>query len=167
MSIFLKHIESLEAFKKFIPGQFHSWADYKILLANRIAPATGADFDSLYRMIHLKRFDYLPRSVLEIDQEMETLVKLHNIDAVVDPHTLLIYPTAMYFYVNSNNQALADTLQTGLETIIANGIFDLVFYQHYGDIIDKIRSEKRQVFRLDNPFLPPSVPINRVELWLE
>lgn len=160
-------VKTLKEFKKFIPGQFHAWTDYKILLANDIFPAAGSDFTGLYAMLNKKRFDYLPRSIVEITSELESFKKDHKFDLVIEPHILIVYPTAFYFYVNKNNTALAENIRMGLENIITNGIFDNIFYKYHGDIISIIERESRRVFRLENPLLPESVPLDRKELWLD
>lgn len=160
-----KDIKTLRALKKFTPGQFHSWTDFKILAENGFRPTPGSNFEGLYYMLQSKRFDYMPRSILEIHREVENMSGKFK-DVVIEPHILLIYPTAFYLYVNKNNTVLADQLTQGLETIIANGIFDQVFYQHYADAIKRVEKQQRYVFTLDNPLLPENVPLERNELWL-
>ncbi|MGJ8682780.1 hypothetical protein [Paraglaciecola sp.] len=161
-----KNINTLQEFKKFSPGQFHSWTDLKILLANDITPTPGSDFLGLYVMLHKKRFDYLPRSIAELNREIGPIRKDHNLNIVVEPHILIVYPTAFYFYVNKENTELAESIRLGLENIIANGVFDRVFYKHHSEALKQIERESRRIFRLDNPLLPKSVPLSRKELWL-
>jgi hypothetical protein len=162
-----KHVTTLEHFKTFVPGQFHTWTDYKILLSNGITSARGANFNGLYLMLDKKRFDYFPRSILVIDQEVKVFKEEKELNISIEPHILIKYPTALYFYVNKTNIALAKMINDGLENLISSGKFDEIFNRHFSEIIEKIRSENRQVFTLDNPFLPESVPLSREELWLD
>lgn len=161
-----KNVTTLEQFKAFVPGQFHTWTDYKILLKNGITSARGANFDGLYFMLHKKRFDYFPRSILTIDQELAVFQTTKKLNVALEPYILIKYPTALYFYVNKANVELAQDINDGLENLIASGRFDKIFNRYFGEIIERIRSENREVFDLENPFLPASVPSERKELWL-
>ena len=40
---------------------------------------------------------------------------------LLDPHLLIVYPFAGFFYVNPENMELADAIQTGFERVIADG----------------------------------------------
>ena len=162
----LKNVANLADLKKFKVGQFHAWTDSKILMANGLQPVKGSDFIGLYHMLNKKRFDYLPRSILEIDHEVKSLSQTERIDVVIEPNILIYYPTAFYFYVKKSNTELARDLTKGLEAIIRNGKFDEIFYRHFGEIITKIRKEKRNIIVLKNPLLPKSAPLERKELWL-
>lgn len=162
-----QNLDSIEHFKTYLPGQYHAWTDVKILQFNGIKPVQGSDFKGLYYMLDNKRFHYFPRSVIEITNEVARFAsKPHKLAVTVEPHILIRYPTAFYFYVNKENIQLANELKQGFEAIISNGIFDKIFFRHYGDIIEQVRKEKRQVIDLINPLLPASVPLHRKELWL-
>lgn len=86
---------------------------------------------------------------------------------MVDKHSLIHYPTAYYFYVNKNNTTLAKDLKKGLEAALKDGQLERLFNKHYGDIIDKVKTEKRHIIQLKNPLLPNSPSLNRPELWLD
>lgn len=161
-----RNVDSLSKLRVFRPGIYHAWKDRDILEANQLNPITGSDFVGLYRMLNNKRFDFLPRSILEIDNESTVLIKDHKLNLVAEPHFMMVYPTALYFYVNKDNSTLAMNIEEGLEAIIANGVFDDIFYQHYGDLLDKLKKQNRHIIQLTNPTLPSSVPLHRKELWL-
>ena len=94
--LLFKQVNSIEQFRKLVPGQFHTWSDTKVLESNNIRVEKGADFEGLFLMLDKERFDYFPRSVLEVDHEYEAH-KLLNI--TIDSSVLVHYPTANYFYV--------------------------------------------------------------------
>ncbi len=161
-----KEVKSLKALKKFIPGQFHAWTDAKILAENGLIPATSSEFLGLYALLDKKRIDYYPRFFGEIDLELNNpglkIGPLKNL--LADPHIILIYPTAFHFYANKQNDKLFELLLNGFDKIIANGTFDNIFQQYFGSALDKVRSEKRQVFYLQNSFLPPINPAREKQL---
>ncbi len=155
---------SLSMFKKLKPGQLHSWSDTKVLEANDIIVENCSNYEGLFQMLANNRFDYLPRSIIEIDQELENN---KDLAIVIDQNILIHYPTAYYFYLNKDNQLLAKDIEFGLEQALADGSLDTMFAKYYGDFIDKVRQEKRKVYHLKNPTLPTNTPLARKELWLD
>ena len=69
----------------FTAGQASDWPDTDILRANDLPVATTATYSSLFQMLGKQRFDYMPRSVVEVWQEAES----HRGEGlIVDQHTL-------------------------------------------------------------------------------
>ncbi|MBU1619833.1 MAG: transporter substrate-binding domain-containing protein [Gammaproteobacteria bacterium] len=158
----LQHLYSLSALAKLRVGQFTTWSDTEILRANNFNVETGSDVDGLYQMLAMGRIDYFPRSVLEVQQNQQQYAQLQ---LEIDPHILLYYPTAVYFYVAKDNTALADTLLCGLEQAQKDGQLDSLFHQYYGGLLQQLQIDKRRIFKLQNPLLPDHVPLQRPELW--
>lgn len=159
----LKDPESWQKFKTLSAGQLLTWSDTQILESNGINVVKGANYQGLFVMLDKKRFDYFPRSILEIEQEYK---QHRHFKLAIDPHVLLHYPTAYYFYVNQDNLSLATDLQSGLEMAIKEGRFEQLFQRYYGNIIAQFIKQNRRVIELDNPFLPKDAPLQREELWL-
>jgi membrane-bound lytic murein transglycosylase MltF len=84
---------------------------------------------------------------------------------VIDPYIALYYPTAVYFFVRKNDQQLHDAIESGLQIAIKDGSFDRLFYQYFGDLITKAKLNKRQIFEINNPFLPKETPLADTRLW--
>ena len=120
-------------------------------------------YQGLFKMLILNRFDYFPRSILEIWEEYE----IHkNSDIIIEPSILIQYKTASYFFVNKENKKLAHDLKKGMEKIIQNGEFDKLFYEYYRDFIANGNISNRKIFTLKNPQLTKETPVNKKELWL-
>jgi hypothetical protein len=155
---------TLQQFKKLRPGQFHTWSDTQVLLANSIEVVKGTDYEGLFGMLALGRFDYFPRSVLEIENEYSA----HKDMAIsIEPNIIIHYPTAYYFYVRKENIKLATDLKNGLELALQDGSLTKIFDHFYGDTINKVRETKRRIVKLENPLLPKETPLQRAELWID
>ncbi len=157
-------VQSLGDLKALKAGQGHDWPDTAILRANGLPVEVSPRYDSLFRMLKSKRFDYFPRSVLEIWGEAE---RYADMDLVVEPRVLLHYPTAFYFFVSKNNPELAAILERGLNAAIKDGSFERLFQQTYGDIVRRANLNGRNALRLTNPLLPAKMPLHRKELWIQ
>jgi len=155
---------SLNEFKSLKAGTLHNWSDTKILESNAITVEKGGLFQGLFGMLGKNRFDYLPLSVLEVTREFE---KYKNRYISIEAHSLIHYPTAYYFYVNKNNTELAENIRLGLEKSFVDGSFDRIFNKYHGDTIKYLKNEKRNVYHLENPFLPATAPLQRKELWID
>jgi hypothetical protein len=144
-------------------AQGQEWPDTHILRANGINVITAPKYEGLFKMLVGKRFDYFPRSVMEIWDEQA----INAATLEVEPHLALHYFYDAYFMVNRKNTKLAQGIRDGLEKAIADGSFDKLFEQYYGERLRKARLETRTVIELRNPLLTPETPSNRPELWYD
>jgi hypothetical protein len=159
----LKDVHSLADLHQLRAGQGHDWPDRKILEYNGLPVVPSSSYESLFRMLTAGRFDYFPRSLLEIWDEVDSQPPL---ELVVDPYLVLHYPTASYFFVSRHNPQLAETLRQGLERALLDGSFDQLFMRHYGESLRQAKLSQRRILELDNPLLPVGTPLTRRELWL-
>lgn len=159
-----KDVADLSSLSHFRPGQYFSWTDTRILKHNGINVFEAHSRANLMDMLVSDKFDYFPRATIEIMHEFEQ----HKHQGVeIDPHILIIYPTAFYYYVHKDNQLLANDIKSGLETLIANGEMDRLFFTYFGDVLTALNITGRKVIKLDNPFLPEKAPFDRKALWLQ
>jgi hypothetical protein len=159
----LARVNTLKDLKGVRLAQGQDWPDTMILQANGISVITAKRDEGLFKMLEAKRFDYFPRSVMEIWDEQP-----NNADTlVVEPHLALHYYYDSYFMVNRKNTRLAQDIRDGLERAIRDGSFDKLFQQYFGERIRKAHLETRTVIELQNPLLTPETPSNRPELWYD
>lgn len=156
-------VKDLDGFRQFTAGQNLVWTDTKILNANNIVTHSGSHIRSLAEMLALQRFDYFPRSVIEIERDLNEFSQL---DLAIEPYILLTYPTAYYFYVRKNNTELANAIERGLKKLHTSGQFDQHFYGHFADLLLRLNLNDRTQIRLNNPLLPNTAPTDQANLWL-
>jgi len=150
------HLKALAA------GQGHDWPDTGILKHNGYAVSGSSSYAALFKMLAKQRIDYFPRSILEIWEEAQR----HAGDGLaVESALVLQYPTALYFFVNKKNTALARRLEEGLRRALADGSFDQLFFDQFGDVIRRARLGERTRFDLENPSLPAQTPLDQSALW--
>ncbi|GLS90505.1 hypothetical protein GCM10007916_15720 [Psychromonas marina] len=160
------HITTLEQLKKLSAGQGTLWGDTKVLKDANLPVVTALKYPNLFHMLEGERFDYFPRAIHEPWNEVSARPELN---LKVEDKTLLIYPFAMYFYVNKNDHDLHDKLTQGFETAIADGSFDRLFLNNpmIKEALQKSNLSQRNVIRIKNPNMHPDTPVNRPELWLD
>lgn len=155
-------VRTQEDLQALTAGQGLRWPDVGILEANGIRVMVGRSYEGLFEMLRRGRFDYFPRGVTEAWEEAQ----LHaGQDLVVEQTLMLVYPTAIYYFVNPRNAGLANRIERGLRMALADGSFDRLFDRYYGRMIEQTRMHERRVIRLSNPLLPPETPVSETKLW--
>lgn len=106
------------------------WSDVDIFDAAGLRTFTARSED-LFRLVDHQRVQLFPRGIAELEREVQLMASSTS-DTSLDPHLLLAYPFAGFFYVSPDNQPLADAIQTGFERAIADGSYqrlveDLIF----------------------------------------
>jgi hypothetical protein len=113
-----QHVKNAQDLRAYKAGQEHDWPDTAILKSNGLPVVTSTSYEALFNMLDGDRFDYFPRSVLEIRKELDA----HPSHAMSVEQTLVLhYPAAMYFFVSPHRPELAEDLRQGLEKMIADG----------------------------------------------
>jgi hypothetical protein len=154
------NVRTVEQLKGFVAGQGHDWPDVGILRASGLPVHVSSTYDGMFKMLEANRIDYYPRAVQQVFDEVG-----HYPGLAVEPHLVLRYPTDAYFFVNRAHAGLADEIRRGLETAIADGSFDRLFYSYFAPRIVAAGLEGRQVVELPNPLRGPSLPLARKPLW--
>ncbi|HYD97835.1 MAG TPA: hypothetical protein VEH84_00505, partial [Alphaproteobacteria bacterium] len=142
------------------------WAITKVFEANGLPVEKSGGYEALFGMLAAGRFDYFSRGVTEIMPEYQG--RRAAMPELAIEQTQLIYaPLPIYFFVTKGQQSLAARLHTGLEGMVEDGSLDRMVRQHFAEAIGTLKLSQRNVVRIDNPHLPPGVPLARKELWFD
>lgn len=145
-------INSISEFKELSAGQGTSWSEVYILKSNNVPLVEAHTYDSLFPMLSLRRYDYLPLSILEIYDSVSKVPNHQHQFAVVDNVTVF-YPFPFYAYVNREEPELARRLQRGLELATSRGTLPALFSRSFPDVEAQLLRETKKVMVLHNPFL--------------
>ena len=145
-------------------GLNSQWADSPVMRANGFKVETSTSYENLFGMLVARRFDAFPRGINEASRELEER-KLKYPQLAVEQTKALFFHYPIYFWVNNNNQALAQRIERGLQLALADGSFRQLFETYHAREIAIMAKEKRQVIRLNNPFLPPGSPEPDTRWW--
>ncbi|UTH74934.1 hypothetical protein [Chromobacterium sp. IIBBL 290-4] len=157
-----KNVKTPQQLAAFRAGQGQDWPDKQILQHAGLPVVTSPDYPHLFSMLKQRRYDYFPRSVIEVRQELEMPAAA---GLMLDPYLLLHYPTAFYFFVSPKREDLARMLEQGLEKSVADGSFDQLFKTFNSEHLRGLKLSGRTIIELPNPLLPDGTPLSRRELW--
>ena len=158
-------VTTLAELRHFSLGCGSQWADLPLLQANGFDVVSAPHYESLFGMLVRGRFDAFPRGLneawLELKEQQARFPTL-----TVEPTLALYYPWPVYFFVARDNTALAERLQRGLQRALTDGSLKALFMQYHGSLLRQVQLDKRRLFRLNNPGLPPGTPVPDTHWWL-
>jgi ABC-type amino acid transport substrate-binding protein len=159
-------VKNLEDLQELRAGQGADWPDTAIFLVNGIDVVTSTNYESLYKMLAAKRFDFFPRGSNQILSELR-----HNADKniVVERELVLVYPAPVYFFVDSKNLQLAQRIEKGLRAMVQDGSFDRYFNNHplIVEALTELNLNERRAIYIHNPLLPEGASLEKNEIWMK
>lgn len=160
------NIKTFADLKEFTAGQGTHWGDTQVLKNAGVPVITTLKYPNLFFMLEGERFDYFPRAIHEPWSEV---AEHSQLNLAIEKNIMLVYPFAMYFFVNKNNKELHDKLYQGFEKAIEDGSFDQLFFQNQliKDALDKTNLKNRIIIKIDNPAMHPDTPVDRLDFWLD
>lgn len=140
---------TLSELRGLLAGQGYDWPDSIILQHNGINVVEGGAH-KLLDMLQKRRFDYFPRALHEPWIEIADMP-----DLTVEENILIRYPAPFYFFVNRENTRLSERITYGLESALADGSFDSLFFHHpvTEDVMRLTKIHQRKIFLFTNPIL--------------
>lgn len=161
-----KSITSMAQLQRIPMGQGAQWSSTAVFEANAFRVDKVSDYESLFTMLAVGRFDYFPRSLHEILPEYENR-KDQLLNLAVEQHLALYMPLPVYFFVSPDQSDLQTRLRAGMDQMLADGSFDQLFFDyHQQDLVD-LQLDQRRIFTMDNPFLTPETPLDDQRLWYQ
>lgn len=162
------NIKNLKLLKKYKAGQGLGWGDIKVWETNGFKVERGSDYEGLFSMLKLGRFDFFPRGILEITDEYE--IRKNSIPQIeIEESILIYYPWPRYFFFakSEDGKKRAARVEEGLNKMIESGEIDAILQKHFAEKLKKLKLKKRKLFILKNPMLSPKTPWNNIKLWYD
>jgi len=155
-------LDNPEQLKSLRAGQGHDWPDYPILRDNGFKVSGSASYDGLFHMLKRRHIRYFPRSLTEIQPELDSHP---DMNLTIAPKWVLYYPAPLYFFVRKDNVQLAAAIEQGLELAIRDGSMRTLFTQHFAATIANAQLHERTIVPVNNPLLTAETPLTRSDLW--
>jgi ABC-type amino acid transport substrate-binding protein len=146
----IKQPQQLQALSIGIP---QTWADADLFRHNQYKVVEQGTLDDLFLLLKKGIFDYVALGVNEIEEIFNHRIALMG-GISIAPTLMLYYPFPLVFYVTPDKPNLAERVKKGLNKIMANGEFEVLFDYYHGDIVERLNLRNREIFTLNNPVLP-------------
>jgi len=152
-----ENINSIKQLQQYKNGLSDGWVNKGIMLENNLPFETGQNYEGLFKMLAVKRFDYFSRGVIEIFQEIEQR-KQSLPSLFIEQNIALYYDKPSYLFVSKQKPRYAERMYKGLMALIEDGTFDKIFCQVNGEAIKKSRLSERHIIKLKSQLLLTSAP---------
>ena len=106
----------------------------------------------LFRLVAEQRVELFPQGIGDLQVQQPTAAKWSD-TIEIEPHLLIAYPFAGFFYVNPGNDALAEAIALGFERAIADGSYQALLERRVMTpwLKQNLRLRQRQVIFVPNP----------------
>lgn len=142
---------TLAELKRYSHGQGIGWADVDILRANGFEVQQVSDYESLFRMVAVGRFDLFCRGVNEILDEYRLHRDIPHLD--YDASFALVYPLPRFLFTHTANKAALARVSRGLQIAYQDGSLQALWHRQYQPSIAFAKLKTRRLFRLENPLI--------------
>ncbi|MGJ8681631.1 hypothetical protein [Paraglaciecola sp.] len=159
-------VESLDDLNKLVAGLQNHWVTTDIFKNLDMNMVTGHNFDGMFLMLQKNRFDYFPRAIYEIYEELEER-KLALDNITIEPRLALHLPMPTYVYVSKNAPQLAKRVEFGLRKMVNKGEIKRLLYKYYSEEIQKANLPKRTIIHMDNPYFLDKEVLEDSLLWIK
>ncbi|MFN6263755.1 MAG: substrate-binding periplasmic protein [Chromatiaceae bacterium] len=132
-------------------AQVHDWIDTKLLRQHGWQVQGVSQYANLFPLLLKQRVDAVPRGVLEISDE---IAQWQSQGLMIEPHWLIKYPSAEYFFVSQQNPLLAAALEQGIRQMQQDGSLQRLFDRHFAAKLKGLGLDQRRVLKIQNPYLP-------------
>jgi hypothetical protein len=146
-----KKVSSLQELKKLTAGLTDCWETTKILKTQGFNMVETGHFDGIFLMLKKQRFDYLPRGIYEIYDELESRQPLLE-NVVVEPTLALNIPMLSYVYVSPKEPRIAKRIESGLHKLLVSGELKELLYKHFSNDINRANLKERNIINIENSY---------------
>jgi hypothetical protein len=138
--------------KTMVAGQGQYWPDVRVYEHNGFNVMEAESFDHLFPMLQLKRYDYLPLGIGEV-QDAIGVKGDDEYDLILMQNLVLFYPWPVYIMVSKTKPELAERLNHGYQIAQRKGDYQALFDAHFSEIIRRHNHPGTRLILLENPML--------------
>ncbi|MEC5388329.1 hypothetical protein VVD49_21530 [Uliginosibacterium sp. H3] len=162
----LDKVQSLDDLRQFSIGQASPWTDVKILQAANMKLVIADNYEGLFHMLGIRRYDLFSRGVNEIYSEWEAH-KSSVRGLTIEKNLILQYPMPRYFFVPRTEAGarMAERIEDGLQRLAKSGEFERRYQAYKKLVLADVHLAGRRVFRLPNAQLSPLAPLHEKFWW--
>lgn len=157
-------ISTIDELKSLKAGSGTQWSTTIAMEEAGFKIEKSTNYESLFKMLNIGRFDYFPRGLTEVFEEFDNIIPNYP-SLIIDESILLYMFTPTYFFICPNNPELSERIQVGMERIIDNGTLDILFYERFGEVIERSNLQNRRIISIENPLIADKAILEVDKYW--
>lgn len=144
-------VTTLAELNQFKAGLGTYWEATKVYKKHHLNMMEVSNTSSIFSMLQKKRFDYLPRGIYEIYDELDSKQNASK-TIIIEPTIALYMPMYTYVYISPKAPRLANRLENGLQKLLLNGEIEQLLYKHYADEINRTNLDSRKIISIESRY---------------
>ena len=146
-------VKTIEDLKEFRVGLSPNWTTYNIMKRHGFEVVDAPYYNSMLSMLENNRFDFMPRALNEVYDELDTYKPIGD-GLVVLPDLVLYIPSMSYMFVSRQQPRLYERLRTGLHALKVNGDLTKLSDKYFKRSINKAKIQNRRIITLSRSGIP-------------
>lgn len=157
-------VNTLDDLKKLTAGLRNGWVTTDIFHKSGLKTIETRNFEGLFLSLDNHRFNYLPRAIYEIFDELHNRKHLLS-NVIIEPTLAIHLPMPTYIYVSPTAPRIAERLEAGLRKMLKKGELKLLLNKYYADDIKRANLKARKIIKINNPYYDEKALLNDKSLW--
>lgn len=158
-----RSIQTLDEIKRLPVGVGAGWASFGVLKSNDFNVTPGNNFDGLFEMLRLGRFDYFLLGVNEVFPELDGR-QAANPNLALDSSFVVHLPLPWLFFVSPNTPRLGERIAAGMEAMVKDGSLRRFMLERHKEYLIRAKLCTRRVFEVPNANVSAEF-LARKEVW--
>ncbi len=158
-------VTTAEQFTRYRAGQGFGWQDVKIYRHAGVSVFETVKTQSLLSMLAVKRFDFLPLSVIEVDEYIAAYAKEAE-DLIVLEGVYIYYPIPTYLSVSREKPLLEERIRFGLSQLDKYGALAHLFYGSFQRVMDGLNTQNAKLIVLSNPLVSDDDNLDNIPTFI-
>lgn len=142
------------------------WSSLPVFQANGFSAVPAQDYEGLFRMLLIGRFEHFPRAISEAFVEYDDRKAAYP-ELAVEDSFLIYFPLPKYFFISPKAPRLAQRVEEGFRILLRDGSFERIFLAYHQRLIERTNFCARRIFKLKNPYLSSHTPLDKDEYWFD
>jgi ABC-type amino acid transport substrate-binding protein len=152
------NVKTTEDLKSLTVGLSDNWATYQIMQNYGFTIVDAPNYSTMLHMLEFERFDYIPRAVNEVYDEIK-FYKPKKEGLAIVPGIALYIPAASYMFVSPNQPRIYQRLNSGIHAMNANGELAALSDKYHRKFVQQAALQDRRIITITTPELSILAPL--------
>ena len=157
-------MQTLDDLKELTAGLRTGWVTIDAFNNAEMKLQEVHNFEGLFTLLEHHRFNYIPRAIYEIFDELEARKKSLN-HVVIEPTLAIYLPSPTYVYVSSAEPRIAQRIEKGLRIMLKNGELEQILNKYYADDIKRGNVKNRKIIKIESTYHIDKKLLEDKTLW--
>lgn len=144
-----KNVTTLTQLRTIKMGLGAYWFDLSILKHNQLTVLDHVNYERLFDLLRVKRFDCIPLGINEITSALKDKQAYYP-NLTIEPSFLIHYDYPMRFYVNNQYPRLIERLNLGFKRLEQSGKFNELFVKYHAEGLQALNLHQRHLICLNS-----------------